>query len=434
MRAKVSRLAPHGNRAKSAANWLTGNQVQATLLAIADRLANAVGLLRRPLNQAALLETARRQSGLRDFDDESFREPLALLLRCYAQEAELSLVGRQAARWDVIRFASNLLRLHDEERAVPQITRIPITAPIFITGLPRSGTTFLHRLLAEDPANLVPRYWQTVYPYPQGARADRRVETVDRQLRIFSKLAPDFPKVHPVTAESPQECSEITAHVFRSLRFDTTHNIPTYRHWIDNAGHTEAYQFHQRFLQHLLHQNPAERCVVKCPDHIFAMPAIREIYPDARYVFVHRDPARVLASVARLTEILRQPFTRHVDRLEIGRQESARWAEGAALLIAASEADPNIFHVQHTDLIADPVGTVAALYRHFAIPLTDEARARIQRRLAATPPEQQRHHAYRMQDFGLDPETERRRFADYIAHFRIGTEAPAREPPTRVAA
>jgi hypothetical protein len=407
--------------------------VQAALLAAADRLAGATGWLRRPLNEAALVHAARRDSGLHDFGDESFREPLRLLLRCYAEEAELSVIGRLAARWDVVRFMSNLLRLRAEETAAPEIARVAIREPIFITGLPRSGTTFLHRLLAEDPENLVPRYWQTVYPYPlPGARADRRVELMDRQLRMFSKLAPEFPKVHPVAADSPQECSEITAHVFRSLRFDTTHNVPRYREWLDGAGHTEAYRFHKRFLQHLQHQIArygagTERCVVKCPDHIFAMPAIREVYPDARYVFVHRDPARVLASVARLTEILRQPFTRHIDRLEIGRQESARWAEGAALLIAASAAaGPNIFHVQHTDLVSDPLGTVAALYRHFGIGLSDRAVTQIRRRLATTPPEQQRHHSYRMQDFGLDPEAERHKFADYIAHFRIGTEASAR--------
>jgi hypothetical protein len=408
----------------------SGNGLQATVLSMADRCAGAVGWLRRPLRQSALLGAAERHCGLSDYGDASFQEPLALLLRCYAEEADLSVVGRLAARWDAIRFMINLLRLREEERTAPSIREIPVSEPIVITGLPRSGTTFLHTLLAEDASNLVPRYWQTVYPYPlPHAAVDRRMEMVEQQLRMFARLAPDFPKVHPIAATSPQECSEITAHVFRSLRFDTTHTVPSYRDWLDGAGHTEAYKFHKRFLQHLLHQEGPKRCVVKCPDHIFAMPAIREIYPDARYVFVHRDPARVLASVARLTEILRQPFSRRVDRLLIGRQEAARWAAGAALLIEASEArmaGPGIFHVLHTDLVGDPIGTVAAMYRHFGIGLSDEAKARMVQRLAAMPSEQQRHHTYRMQDFGLDPEAERRRFADYIAHFEIETEAPAR--------
>ena len=138
-------------------------------------------------------------------------------------------------------------------------------------------------------------------------------------MRAFERLAPEFRGLHPLDATSPQECSEITAHVFRSLRFDTTYRIPTYRHWLDQASHVPAYRFHRRFLQHLQHQAPGGRWVVKCPEHLFALDAIRAVYPDARLVFVHRDPVKVLLSVAKLTEVLRRPFTRRLDRREIGR-------------------------------------------------------------------------------------------------------------------
>lgn len=391
----------------------------------------AAGLLRRPFDAAALIDTAQRRSGFKDFGDVPFREPLGLLLQSYAEEADLNLIGRLAARWDVLRFLSNLLRLRAEESSAPAIAQEPIRQPIFITGLPRSGTTFLHSLLAEDPANLVPRCWQTVFPYPlrggTAGAADRRAGLVDRQLRLFTWLAPDFPKVHPISARSPQECSEITAHVFRSLRFDTTHHVPSYRMWLDGAGHVEAYRFHKAFLQHLQHQSGPGQWVLKCPDHIFAIAAIREVYPDARFVFVHRDPTKVLASLVRLTEVLRRPFTRRLDRLRIGRQESDRWAEGAARLIAASEAGDTardaIFHVQYTDLAGDPWGTVVALYQHFGVSLSAEAKARIRRLIAATSPRGERAGAYRMEDFGLEPKAERRRFGDYIAHFRIDAEA-----------
>lgn len=404
--------------------------MQATLLAAIDRSAEMTGMLRRPFNDSALIEAARRRAGFHDFGDESFREPLRLLLRCYATEADLSLIGRMAVRWDVIRFLSNLLRLSAEEDAAPGSTALPVRAPIFVTGLPRSGTTFLHSLLAEDPANLVPRYWQTVFPYPPRGGPDRRIGMVNRQLRLFGWLAPDFPKVHPVSATSPQECSEINAHVFRSLRFDTTHAVPSYREWLDKAGHLEAYRFHKRFLQHLQHQTGPGQWVVKCPDHIFAMPAIRAVYPDARFVFVHRDPTKVLASVTRLTEILRRPFTRHLDRRQLGRQESDRWAEGAATLMREGESDAatgrEIFHVQYTDLVNDPRSVVVALYRHFGMSLSAEAEACIGRAITMTAQRGERGHAYRMEDFGLDPNAERRRFADYIAHFRIDTETTAK--------
>jgi hypothetical protein len=401
--------------------------MQATLLAAIDRCAHAAGLLRRPFNDSALIAAARKRTGGTEFGTDGFQEPLRLLLRCYAAESDLSFVGRMAVRWDVIRFLTNLLRLAAEERAAPAIVARPVQAPVFITGLPRSGTTFLHSLLAEDPGNLVPRYWQTVFPYPEPGVPDRRVELVDRQLRMFARLAPDFPLVHPVTATSPQECSEITAHVFRSLRFDTTHAVPSYRAWLDAAGHEEAYRFHKRFLQHLQHQSGPGQWVLKCPDHVFAMPAIRAVYPDARFVFVHRDPTKVLASVTRLTEILRRPFTRHLDRRLLGRQESDRWAAGAALLMQEAEADNAgmIFHVRHTDLVGDPRGTVTALYQHFGMTLAPEAETRIARAIDVAA-RAEHGHRYRMEDFGLDPEAERQRFADYIAHFRIGPETRAK--------
>jgi hypothetical protein len=397
--------------------------MQATLLAAIDRCADAIGLLRRPFDDAALIAAARRRSGLERFGSDAFREPLRLLLRCYAEESDLSLVGRMAVKWDVTRFLTNLLRLAAEEEAQPAITARPVEAPIFITGLPRSGTTFLHSLLTEDPANLAPHCWQTVFPYPPPGKPDRRVELVDRQLRMFARMAPDFPDAHPITATSPQECSEITAHVFRSLRFDTTHAVPSYRAWLDAEGHEEAYRFHRRFLQHLQHQMGPGQWVLKCPDHIFAMPAIRAVYPDARFVFVHRDPAKVLASVTRLTEILRRPFTRHLDRRQLGRQESDRWADGAARLIRESEADRAglIFHVLHTDLVADPIGTVWALYRHFGMRLSAGAEGSITRAVTAAA-QGERGHSYGMEDYGLDPENQRHRFAGYIEHFRIRPE------------
>ena len=216
-----------------------------------------------------------------------------------------------------MRFLSNLLRLRAAEFAAPDILDQPIERPLLIAGLPRSGTTFLHSLLALDPANLVPRVWQLIHPYPaKTAGADRRPQQVARQLRLFAMLAPQFRRLHPIAANSPQECSEITAHVFASLRFDTTYRIPSYRRWLDRTGHREAYRFHKRFLQHLQHQaGGSGRWVLKCPDHIFALAAIREVYPDARLIFVHRDPLAVLLSVARLTAVLRRPFTRHIDKI-----------------------------------------------------------------------------------------------------------------------
>ena len=232
--------------------------------------------------------------------------------------------------------------------------------------------------------------------------------------------------MHPISAGSPQECSEITAHVFASLRFDTTYRIPSYRRWLDETGHLDAYRFHKRFLQHLQHQSTGgERWVLKCPDHVFALAAIRTVYPDARLVLVHRDPLAVLLSVARLTEVLRRPFTRRIDKIEIGRQDSDRWLAATELIIGAAQeqrfAEP-IFQVHYLDLVRNPVNTVAALYRHFELALDPDVADRIGQLVEAKPNGGYGVHRSNLENYGLDAAFERERYARYMEHFGIRPE------------
>jgi hypothetical protein len=408
-----------------------------SLLKAADRMANAAGLLRRPLDADGLLALAQRKAGLADFGDTSFIEPLRRFLDSCNEEASLSLVGRLATRWDVLRFLTNLLRFRDAELRDPHLLEQPVERPIFITGLPRSGTTFLHRLLLEDSDNRAPRVWQMIYPYPLAQRwrggRDTRPARVSSQLRAFERLAPEFRDLHPLDAQSPQECSEITAHVFRSMRFDTTYQIPSYQRWLDESGHLPAYAFHKRFLQHLQHQGNRGRWVVKCPEHLFALDAIRSVYPDARLVFVHRDPVKVLLSVAKLTEVLRPQFTRRIDRSAIGVQESSRWLAGAQQMIAAGDdaglREP-ICHVHYKDLVRDPLGTVSRVYRHFDIAMTPSAATAIGEYARQRPNGGYGPRHYRFEDHGLDRGLEREKFRDYTRRFGIELE-PEHDPDRR---
>jgi hypothetical protein len=409
-------------------------RLEGSLLRAADRVAGQLGLFEAPLAAQSLIRAARRRTGLDDFGNEPFEEALDVLLDAYNREAALSLFGRFAARWDVLRFLTNLLELQAAERRDPAIRRQAIERPIFITGLPRSGTTFLHNLLAQDPDNLTPLAWETIYPCPPhraspGAR-DRRPAQVDRQIAAFARLAPALSQIHPMTAYSAQECTEITAHIFQSLRLDTTHDVPSYRRWLDRQGHLAAYRFHKRFLQHLQRQKGPGRWVLKCPDHLFALDAIRQVYPDARFVFLHRDPVKVLASVARLTEVLRRPFTRRLDRREIGRQVNAHWVAGATLLTAADSdkrwPNSDVRHLEYRDFVADPLRTATELYRHFEVPLGQAALARIEAFVAGRPNGGYGGEASRLEDYGLSEPALRADYKDYMTHFAIDPEVRGR--------
>jgi hypothetical protein len=416
--------------------------VATSALHFADRISRFTGLGRRPFEAEALIRDAL--SGAEpdafgpEFGPRQFAEGLLILLAALEAEANLSLVGRLAVRWDAIRCMRNLLRMRREEERMPGIAETPIRRPLIITGLPRSGTTFLHRLLDCDPMMRSPSCFQTMAPYPPERGRDRRVEQTERELRTFARMAPGFRDVHPLTARMPQECTEITAQVFQSLRFDTTFRIPSYLAWQDAHGHALAYRFHKRFLQHLQHQagdDPAGvQWVLKCPDHVFALDALRSVYPDARIVFLHRDPLKVLPSVAKLTEILRQPFTRGQDRSEIGAQVTSRWHQGVGAMMRAADSNEAgaaggrgeaICHIHYRDLTENPLGVITRLYAHFGMTLGDDA----VRGITAEMNRQQRggyaRNVYRFSDHGLDARRERGFFAGYMSRFGIAEEIRA---------
>jgi len=399
-----------------------------------DNIAVSTGMPDLPLDAEKLCATALRTARRGAFSDRSFVEPMQVLFESYDRKSNLNIAGRYSARWDALRCLANLLRFDAEEERDGTILLQRIERPIFITGLPRSGTTLLHSLLAQDGAVRVPRVRDMIFPYPLRAKGrDDRFAQVERQLRLFQVLAPQMKAMHPLSADGPQECTEITAQVFQSLRYEATQRVPSYQNWIDLGGHLAAYRFHKRFLQHLQHQNPGGRWILKCPDHIHAMSAIETVYPDNGIVFVHRDPVRVAASAMKLTEVLRQPFTRHIDKDEIGRQVLARTEEATDIMMAREKASRHsrVFHLHYSEFAADPVGSIETLYRHFDLEMTPLTRQKMRASLAQMPAS---NNAYALEEFGLDPADLRERFEPYVEHFWIRREFGTRLAPVRAVA
>ena len=392
------------------------------LLDVLDNVAVSIGLPDLALDAGILCTAALRNARRLAFRDLSFIDPMQILFEAFDREAGLNVAGRFGARWDALRCLANLLRLEAEEEADSAITAERIERPIFITGLPRSGTTLLHTLLAQDDTMRVPRLQDVMFPYPPHARRDRRFAQVQREVRLFQILAPQMKALHPLSADDPQECTEITAQVFQSLRYEMTHRVPTYQTWLDLGGHLAAYRFHKRFLQHLQHQKPGGRWILKSPDHIHALNAIETVYPDCGIVFVHRDPVRVAASGMKLTEVVRNPFTRRVDKGEIGRQVLARTQEAADIMVEREKAArrSRIFHLYYSDFARDPIGRIETFYGHFDIEMTAATRERMRTRLAQMPAGR---NGYDLEEFGLNPAELSERFEPYMAHFGIRREA-----------
>jgi len=305
-----------------------------------------------------------------------------------------------------------------------------VRRPLFVTGLPRTGTTLLHGLLAQDPESRAPLHWESIFPVRLGRarqEAEQHAEAAARQVRWFHRLNPDLPRIHPVGARLPEECLIITSHSFLSYQFQTTHYVPSYQSWLEAQDLRASYEWHRRFLQHLQWRGRGERWVLKAPAHLFGLPALFAAYPDAGMIFTHRDPTEVAASLASLTTHLRDTFSETVDPKAVGAEMTERWARGIYRALEdrdAGHARPEQFYdVRYTDLVRDPIGTVRRLYAHYELPFTAAAEDRMRRFLAENPKDKHGQHAYTLEDLGLDADDLACRFKAYREHFGIPSES-----------
>jgi hypothetical protein len=389
-----------------------------------------LGLALGQFDVTQLMVTACQQTGLHDFGAIPFQEPLQLLLHSCEHEAQLNLCGRMAVRHDILRLLCNRLRLEDDWKRHPGIAAQGIDRPLFIAGLPRTGTSLLHGLLAQDPANRTPLSWEVMAPSPPPEREryenDPRIAQVERRMRCLDWLAPDFKRIHEVGARLPQECVAIMSHVFQSPQFATTCHVPSYEAWIDKADRRPAYQFHRRFLQHLQWRCAGQQWVLKSPAHLAGLDALLATYPDAGIIHTHRDPLVAIPSLASLRTVLHSAFSDAVDPLQIGLETTSYWAQVLLQAIQFRHTHPAAQHrfydVYYDELTRDPLGTVQRLYVHFELPWTPTAEARMRQYLAQHPQHQYGTHRYTMEQFGLKPAEEADRYRVYRDHFGIPLE------------
>lgn len=379
------------------------------------------------LDEQRLLDDALARTGLSDFGDLGFLQPLRRLLESYEAEAGLTLLGRIAARQDTVRLLSNRLRLHEDRRRHPEIAAQRIEAPLFVTGLPRTGTTLLHGLLAQDPGNRAPLNWEMIFPSPPPERAarrrDRRIDLAERQIRWFHRLAPEFQHIHPIGARLPEECLIVTSHSFLSFQFQTSHRVPGYQRWLEAQNLGPAYRQHRELLQQLQWHGPPRQWVLKAPAHLFGIDALFATYPDARVIMTHRDPLEVVGSVASLHTVLRATFSDTVDASEIGAEVCQRWAAGITRALRARDRGDipgdRCADVMYADLVRDPIAAVRRLYARFDRPLTTTAEDRMRRFLAAHPKDRFGPHRYSLAQFGLEAERIREQYRSYRDRFGL---------------
>jgi hypothetical protein len=348
------------------------------------------------------------------------------LIESLERDAQLSLIGRIAARQDMIRLLANRLRMVSDQKRHPEILARPVVRPLFVTGLPRTGTTLLHGLLAQDPAHRAPLNWETMAPSPPPERTtsqtDRRIGQAERFLAWFHRLNPDIKRIHPLGARLPEECLIITSHSFYSFQFQTMYHVPSYEAWLEAQDLRTCYAWHRRFLQQLQRRSPT-RWVLKAPAHLFGIEALFAAYPDAGVIFTHRDPLEVAGSLASLTAVLRSTFSDGVNRAAVGPEMSGRWCDATQRALRARDAGvapaERFYDVRYADLMRDPIGTVRGIYEHFELPFRPGLEDVLRRYLAEHRKDKHGRHEYTLAEFGLDAEHERQRYRAYRERFLV---------------
>jgi hypothetical protein len=370
------------------------------------------------ISEDSLLAAARHGTGLSDFGEDGFRENLRALIHAYDAAEEISPVGRIAFRVDTIRALRNRLRLEAAFRRDPAIAEQPVRRPIFVTGLPRTGTTVLFNLLAQDPAGRAPLLWELMYPGLDEPAALRRSAGYMAALRW---LVPRWVAIHPMAPREPEECLFLLQNSFVSLDASFRVSVPAFVDRLLAIDMRPWYAHYRRQLQLLQWRRPERHWVLKSPGHLLALDAIVDLFPDAAIVQTHRAPRQVIGSLCSMLAAVRSICCDPVDPRRAGRDALTWWSALLDRALAArATADPSRFaDVAYDDLLADPIAVVKRLYDRFGRAYSPELEAGMRRWLRDHPQHRHGVHRYDLADYGLSPEAVDARFADYSRRFGL---------------
>jgi hypothetical protein len=410
------------------------------------------GIARPGLTRESLVRSARKRSGLSgsselgaDFDDPVTQDALWRLLDALEGEAQLHAFGRVVIRGTLVNSLVTRMRLEQLSKQYPEIPAMPVEEPVFIAGLARTGTTLLHRLLGCEPRLRPLLAWEGLTPAPlAGAPAalsgktpaalfgretkpgqpDPRVKLARIAERALRYLAPDFFAIHPVEADGYEEDVLLQDGSFMSPTVDATMPVPTYSAWLHSTDQRPMYRYFRRLVQLLLWQRPGTY-LGKTPHHLENLPILLEVFPGAKVIVTHRDPAQVVPSFCSMMAHGRRLFSNDVNLENIGRQFHAKQLKGVTDAMNARRELPakSFIDVHYADLMADPMKQIRRIYDFLGYELLPETTRAMNAFRGQNPKDKRGVHHYGPEDFGLTREQLDRDFAAYRDHYGIAQES-----------
>jgi hypothetical protein len=375
-----------------------------------------------------LLADARAQTGLDDFGDDSFREGLERLVRSLRTEAKLSTLGELALPQLIVGHLAQRLQIEDWYRRHPEIDDEPIERPLIGLGLPRTGSTALTFLLAEDPNARSLVRWQASWPCPPPSTVegpDPRIAEAEAQAAMQHEMAPRLAALVPSTPTGPEECQDLMALDFKAHYFQAFAHIPSYADWLLDADLTSTYAYERRTLKLLQWGLPTKPWRLKCPSHLLWLDHVDRAFPDARFVMTHRDPTEVMVSVADVYAEVQRMFSDDIDLGYLGRLNVEHWSVAMERVQSFRDggADDRFFDMDFRAVQRDPLGEVRRLYAWLGEPVSDEFDAGMARWWQANAEHREQNIHPDPSTFGLDLEVVGTRFAGYRARLAGWTAA-----------
>lgn len=378
-----------------------------------------------------LLQAARDQTGLSDFGGDEYIEPLERLVQAINTQAQLNDFGLMRAQMTINAGLTSRLRIVEYIQQHPEVHEQQVVKPVFIVGLPRTGTTALHHMLNHDPLNRTLRLWEAQNPVPPPETAtyttDPRIARQREGVDLTEAFLPGFLATHLLGAEEPDECYMLLNRNFMSVEYSAMFHIPAYANWLyANLCSRDSYAWHKLQLQLLQSRHPG-LWVLKAPFHQLGLVEILKYYPDAIIVQTHRAPMSLVASGCSFSELLRKSGSDHIERAEIGRD----WMDMLRIYTRTFEADRALLEprfpgqfldVHHDDFVADPWPAIARIYALRGTPLSEEGRAAMAKWQAEHPRGKHGKHEYQLEDYGITRADVEELFGDYVRRYGLAME------------